>query len=137
MPATNKIQFQIKRQSGDEVYVEEVCARAAAQFSLVDVKVTSRVERTICNYSEGLENGFGFGAHTTDDLVLVDFNPIGGRTEKFNVVFEFIVSKLREHFGDRICLADKDKQIPAINTLPMSDAARAFISKMMKEKYPE
>ena len=132
-----KIQFQIKAQPGDEARVEEVFEAAATNFSLVDTKVTSRVAHTISNYSEKLGDGFGLGARVHEELILVDFNVIGGKTEKFNAVFDFIVSKLRERFSDSMCLADENSRIPAINTLPESAAAREFHSKMIKTKHPE
>src|ERR1043166_8953448 len=124
--AMNHIQFQIKAKDGDEAFVEQLFAAGAARFGLVDTKVTSLVEHTICNYSEGLGFGFGLGSCRTGDLILVEFNPRDGRTQRFTAVFDFIAGELRAHFGDAISVADEESYIAVRNTLPISDAARAF-----------
>jgi hypothetical protein len=124
--AMDRIQFQIRKDAGVEEFVEQVFATAAAKFGLVDTKVTSLVENTICNYSEGLGFGFGLGSWRLGDLILVDFNPLEGRTPHFNSVFEFIETALRAKFGDTLRLADANSYITAQNTLPISDEARAF-----------
>lgn len=130
----NWIQFQIKADDSAEALVERVFAEVASKYGLVDTKVTSRVEHTICNYSEGFRRGFGLGSRRTGDLILVDFNPREGRTEHFNAVFESIVTELRKHFGDRMVLANAESYIAARDTLPISDAARAFVKKLSLRK---
>lgn len=120
------IQFHIKTVDGDEAVVERVFGAAAVRFGLVDTKVVSRVENTICNYSEGFGFGFGLGSCRVGDLILIDFNPGKGRTPHFNSVFDYIEAQLQSHFGDRLRLADAESYIAAQHTLPVSDEARAF-----------
>jgi hypothetical protein len=133
----DRIQFQIKAQQDDEAHIERVFTSAAAQFQLVDTKVTSLVKYCICNYSEGLGFGFGLGSCGVGDLILIEFNPREGRTEKFTAVFDFIAAELRTHFGKRMLLADEKSYIAVRNTLPISDAARAFTKKIFESRHPK
>jgi len=130
----DRIQFQIKARKGDETFIERVFVEAATQFELVDTKIASLVEHTICNYSGGLGFGFGLGSCWTGDLILVDFNPGKGRTEQFTAVFDSISSQLQNYFGDRISLADTKSYITVQNTLPISEEMRAFHKKLLESR---
>lgn len=128
----DRLQFQIRyKGTADEDIVSGVFLAAESRFGLADTKVTSRVENTIANCSEGPGLGFGLGACRFGDLILVDFNPREGCTEKFTAVFEFISGELGRHFGDRMVLADPKSFISVPNTLPFSEAAKEFHRKLL------
>ena len=129
-----RIQFQITARSGDEQIIEQVFASAASKFGLIDTKATSRVQNTICNYSEELGGGFGLGSCNVDEVILVDFNPISGRTERFNSVVTFIREHLQRLFAGRISEADAKSYIQAQNTLGVSDAGREFVMRALEAK---
>jgi hypothetical protein len=121
------LQFHIKAaQSEDERRVAEIFASAAETFHLSNIKVTSRAEHTICNYSDGVAFEFGLGAWRVGDLIVVQFNPGKGATDKFYAVFDFVVTLLRTTFEDRLAVATAENYVKVPNTLPTSDTARAI-----------
>jgi hypothetical protein len=67
-------------------------------------------------------------------LILVNFNPLKDRTQKFSAVFDYIVGELQARFGDRLSRADAEHYLKARNTLPISDAARAFHRKIIDSR---
>ena len=130
----NRIQFQITAEAGDETLVEQVCGSAAKHFGLVDTKITCRVEKMICNYSEGLGFGFGLGSCRVGDSIIVEFNPREGLTDRFKSVLEFIKSRLEVLFDERISVATPDTYVHVQSTLPLFPEGREFINKMLESR---
>ena len=133
-PSPEKHQLHVQIASGeDRNRIEKLLIATANKFALVDTTVTSRVEQTIKCYSEKLGAGFGLGARMAGDLIIVDFNAIGGHTKNFSAVLEFIKSELERMFGSRLRMATADNYIKAENTLPVSPESREF-HRMMSTK---
>jgi hypothetical protein len=62
-------QYHIRRATeADQKAVEDIFKTAALRFGLVDTKLASLVQHTVCNYSAGLGWGFGLGVIRVDDL---------------------------------------------------------------------
>ena len=130
----NRIQFQITAEAGDEKIVEQVFDSAAKHFGLVDTKITCRVEKMICNYSEGFGFGFGLGSCRVGDFILVEFNPREGHTDLFKSVLKFIKSRLEVVFDERLSAATADTYIQVQNTLPLSPQGREFEKRMLESR---
>jgi hypothetical protein len=134
---TERHQFHIETASPeDKTRVEQVLVTAASKFWLVDTTVTSRVPLTIKCYSEKLGNGFGLGARIVDNLIVLDFNAVGGNTNSFSTTMKFIISELNLLFGHRLQPATKENYIKAESTLPESQEAREFHRKIFTSPIP-
>jgi hypothetical protein len=101
----------------DEALVKEIFKSAEIKFRLADTLLASRIDRTICNYSEGLGWGFGLGALRLGNLIVVGCNPCQATPERFAPVFDYIRLSLQESFGERVVSIDESEQIDA-NALP-------------------
>jgi hypothetical protein len=124
----DKPQIQIRMEKeGDSQAVEKVLAAAAERFGLFDNTVTSRVPNTIRSLGEKNGTGFGLGARVVEPLILVDFYPRSGRTEKFNLVFEHITSELQKLYGERFAFANVQNYIETNPILPLSEAGSKFL----------
>jgi hypothetical protein len=130
----DKLQIQIKLEKDDDSNaVEKVLDAAVKKFGLIDNTVTSLVPNTIQSLIEGMGTGFGLGARVIEPLILVDFNPRCGRTEKFNLVFDHIVSELQKFFKERFSFAKPNNYIKMENSLPLSEAGRRFSSQIISK----
>src|SRR3569832_1041375 len=94
----------------DQTVVRSVFANAASRFELVDTILSCRQADMICNYSEGLGWGFGLGAVSVGSLICVGLNPAKALPQRYQPVFEFIVSELKQAFGDRVSLVPKQNE---------------------------
>ena len=131
---TKTPQFQVSAaQAEDEQRVIEILASAAEAFHLLDTKVTSRAENTICLYAEGRGFEFGLGAWRAGDRIVIAFNPGKGGHEQFFAVFDLVVTQLRTAFGDRFATATPQNYVDVPNTLPQTDAARAIYRTLLKK----
>jgi hypothetical protein len=127
-------QYQINQATNeDQKLVEDIFATAAIRFGLVDTKLASLVQHTICNYSEELGRGFGLGALRVDDLICVGLNPAKATAERFRPVFDYIIGELTAAFGDRLVLAARDQEIDhnALPQIPVTEEHRAFARKLL------
>lgn len=127
-------QYHIKNASErDQKAVEDIFANAALRFGLVDTKLASLVQHTVCNYSEGLGWGFGLGAIRIDDLICVGLNPAKAADERFRPVFDFVTSELTRALGDRLVLASEDQEIDhtVLPRSPVTEAHQAFAQKLL------
>ncbi|HTA95935.1 MAG TPA: hypothetical protein VK769_07405 [Verrucomicrobiae bacterium] len=130
----DKPQIQIKLEKEDDMQVvEKILDAVAEKFGLVDNAVTSCVPNTIRSFAEEIGSGFGLGARVVESLILVDFNPRCGRTDKFNLVFEDIASKLQKIFEERFSFAKADNYIKTESSLPLSEAGRKFNSQIFSK----
>jgi hypothetical protein len=135
MKPAEKQQWHVKQAKDiDQTIVEGIFKSAAARFGLVDTKLASLVQGTVCNYSEGLGWGFGLGALRIDDLICVGLNPAKATPERFQLVFDFISNELIRAFGDRVVLAAKEQEIdPAtLPRVPVSDEHREYFQKQLE-----
>jgi hypothetical protein len=124
----DKPQIQIKlEKSEDSQIVERILVAAAEKFGLVDNSVTSRVPNTIRSFVEGVGFGFGIGARNVESLILIDFNPRTTQSEKFNAVYNQIVSDLRESFAERFAFATPGNYIKSEGILSLSEAGEKFV----------
>jgi hypothetical protein len=123
-----KTQIHISDASGaeDRVRVDQILTSAAAKFGIVDTTVTSRVPDTIRCYSERVGFGFAIGGRVVGELIVVDFYSGKAASSVFPVIEEDIILELRRTFGERMHLPNESEHIPALSTLPESDAAREF-----------
>jgi hypothetical protein len=127
----DKLQIQIKlKKDDDSNAVGKVLDAAAEKFELIDNTVTSLVPNTIQSLIEEMGAGFGLGARIAEPLILVDFNPRCGRTEKFNLVFDYIVSELQKLFKERLSFAKPHNYIKTESSLPLSEAEKNFSSQI-------
>jgi hypothetical protein len=127
-------QYHIKQATNeDQKVVEDIFATAAVQFGLVDTKLASLVQHTVCNYSEELGRGFGLGALRVDNLICVGLNPAKATAERFSPVFDYIVGELTTAFGGRVVLAAKDEEIDhtVLPRVPVTEEHRAFAQKLL------
>jgi len=130
----DKPQIQIKiAKDDDRQVVEKVLDATAKQFGLVDNTVTSCVPNTIRSLVEEIGARFGLGARVVESLILVDFNPRCGRTDKFNLVFEDITAKLQKIFEERFSFAKTDNYIKTESSLPLSEVGRKFNSQIFSK----
>jgi len=127
-------QFHINAaQAEDERRVAEIFSGAAEAFYLVDAKVTSRAENTLCSYAEGHGFAFALGAWRVGDRIVIGFNPGKGGNDQFFAVFDLVVTQLRTAFGDRFAAATAQNYVEVPNTLPQTDAARAIYRTLLKK----
>jgi hypothetical protein len=117
----------------DRQVVRKILDAAADKFELIDDTVTSLVPNTIRSLIEAIGAGFGLGARVVEPLILVDFYPRCGRTEKFNLVFDYIVSELQKVFSERLSFAKPQNYVKAESSLPLSEAGRKFNSQMFSK----
>jgi hypothetical protein len=135
MKPAEKQQWHVKQAKDvDQTVVEGIFTSAAARFGFVDTKLTSLIQGTICNYSEGLGWGFGLGALRVDDLICVGLNPAKASAERFRPVFDFISNELIRAFGDRVVLATKEQEIDpdTLPRVPVSGEHRAYFQKQLE-----
>jgi hypothetical protein len=131
-----KLQFKIiSAVPEDRSRVDEVLMAAAARFELFDNSITSRVPDTIRSLVEKIGAGFGLGARVVGELIVLDFNPRGERSEKFSAVLEFITTGLQQIFGARLSIVAPEDRIPLNSTLPESPEAREFYREFYQKKY--
>jgi hypothetical protein len=127
----DKLQIQIKLEKDeDSKTVEKILNFAAEKFRLVDNTVTSLVPNTIRSLIDETGAGFGLGARVVEPLIIVDFNPRCGRTEKFNLIFNDIASELQKFFKERLAFAKPNDYIKTESCLPLSEAGRKFSSQI-------
>jgi hypothetical protein len=130
----DKLQIQIKLEKDeDSKAVEKILGAAAEKFRLIDNTVTSLVPNTIQSLIEEMGAGFGLGARVVEPLILVEFNPRCGRTEKFNLVFDYIASELQKLFKGRLSFAKPNNYKKTESSLPLSEAGRKFSSQIFSK----
>jgi hypothetical protein len=129
-----KRQYHIRQSTdADQMAVEDIFKTTALRFGLVDAKLGSLLQHTVCNYSERLGWGFGLGALRIDDLICVGLNPAKATTDRFRPVFDFIAGELTAAFGERLVLATEAQEID-VSVLPRvkaTEAHRAFAQKLL------
>ena len=131
---TTVTQYHIRpTKVSDRKIVQDIFLDAASRFGLVDTKLASLVQDTICNYSEGLGWGFGLGAIQIDDLICVGLNPAKAADDRFGPVFDYITSELTKAFSDRLALAGESQEVDVatLPRLPLTQAHRAFAQKLL------
>lgn len=99
-----KKQFQLESEDifHDSLCVQKILFAAAHKFDLFDNTVTSRMPNTINSFSEREHFGFGLGARIADKLILIDFNPRGGMSEKLNNIIQCIKTELLHAFPGKV-----------------------------------
>jgi hypothetical protein len=82
----------------DSLVVEKIFLNAAEKFSLFDNTTTSRVPKTIKSLVEGNGFGFGMGGRIVNEYIIVDFNARGSTSDKFQKLYQFMLTELSSSF---------------------------------------